>query len=229
MSASDPNSAIYVTDSAKEIKNKINRYAFSGGQDSVEKHRELGANLEVDIPFKYLSFFLDYDDKLEEIRKEYGSGRMLTDEVKQLLVEVLTEMVERHRRARAAVTDEMVDAFMAFSPHKMCLRLVGQGNNLAPSLNLPSDKGPTFNRTSTPVATMEIDLVAGGKSKKTKCTVPKSDDIYLKLLVRLLIKYMQGKDNKFVVVVGTVTDDIRVYEVLQFKVTTLRFTEIAAA
>ncbi|CAB4286657.1 unnamed protein product [Prunus armeniaca] len=116
MSASDPNSAIYVTDSAKEIKNKINRYAFSGGQDSIEKHRELGANLEVDIPFKYLSFFLDDDDKLEEIRKEYGAGRMLTGEVKQLLIQVLTELVERHRRARAAVTDEMVDAFMAVRP-----------------------------------------------------------------------------------------------------------------
>ncbi|XP_034224167.1 tryptophan--tRNA ligase, cytoplasmic isoform X2 [Prunus dulcis] len=116
MSASDPNSAIYVTDSAKEIKNKINRYAFSGGQDSIEKHRELGANLEVDIPFKYLSFFLDDDAKLEEIRKEYGAGRMLTGEVKQLLIQVLTELVERHRRARAAVTDEMVDAFMAVRP-----------------------------------------------------------------------------------------------------------------
>lgn len=56
MSASDPNSAIYVTDSAKEIKNKINRYAFSGGRDSIELHRKYGANLEVDIPFKYLGF-----------------------------------------------------------------------------------------------------------------------------------------------------------------------------
>ncbi|KAM1126203.1 hypothetical protein ACFX2B_040913 [Malus domestica] len=98
------------------VYTQINRYAFSGGQDSVEKHRELGANLEVDISFKYLSFCLDYDDKLEDIRKEYGSWCMLTGEVKQLLVEVLTEMVERHRRARAAVTDEMVDAFMAVRP-----------------------------------------------------------------------------------------------------------------
>ncbi|KAK4584949.1 hypothetical protein RGQ29_022570 [Quercus rubra] len=82
MSASDPNSAIYVTDSEKDIKNKINKYAFSGGQDSIEKHRQLGANLE-----------------------EYGAGRMLTGEVKQRLIEVLTKLVERHRRARAAVTD----------------------------------------------------------------------------------------------------------------------------
>ncbi|XP_019462109.1 PREDICTED: tryptophan--tRNA ligase, cytoplasmic [Lupinus angustifolius] len=116
MSASDPNSAIYVTDSAKEIKTKVNRYAFSGGQDSVEKHRQLGANLEVDIPIKYLSFFLDDDVELEHIKKEYGAGRMLTGEVKQRLVEVLTELVERHRRARASVTDEMVDAFMAVRP-----------------------------------------------------------------------------------------------------------------
>ncbi|KAF7845028.1 tryptophan--tRNA ligase, cytoplasmic [Senna tora] len=116
MSASDPNSAIYVTDSAKDIKNKINKYAFSGGQDSVEKHRQLGANLEVDIPIKYLTFFLEDDAELEHVKKEYGAGRLLTGEVKQRLIEVLTEMVERHRRARAAVTDEMVDAFMAVRP-----------------------------------------------------------------------------------------------------------------
>ncbi|CAI0452246.1 unnamed protein product [Linum tenue] len=116
MSASDPNSAIYVTDSAKVIKNKINKYAFSGGQDSVEKHRELGANLEVDIPVKYLSFFLEDDAELEHIKTEYGAGRMLTGEVKKRLADVLTEVVDRHRAARAAVTEEMVDAFMAVRP-----------------------------------------------------------------------------------------------------------------
>lgn len=116
MSASDPNSAIYVTDSGKDIKNKINKYAFSGGQDSIENHRKYGANLEVDIPVKYLGFFLDDDDELEHIRTEYGAGRMLTGEVKKRLTEVLTDIVERHRKARAAVTDEMVDAFMAVRP-----------------------------------------------------------------------------------------------------------------
>ncbi|KAL6194191.1 hypothetical protein ACLB2K_035275 [Fragaria x ananassa] len=116
MSASDPNSAIYVTDSAKDIKSKIKKFAFSGGQDTIEKHRELGADLEVDIPYKYLKFFLDDDIELAHIGKEYGAGRMLTGEVKQRLIQVLTEIVERHRRARAAVTDEMVDAFMAVRP-----------------------------------------------------------------------------------------------------------------
>ncbi|GKB86134.1 tryptophan--tRNA ligase, cytoplasmic, partial [Tanacetum coccineum] len=106
MSASDANSAIYVTDSEKDIRTKVNRYAFSGGKDSVQEHRKYGANLEVDIPFKYLSFFLDDDEELEHIREEYGSGRMLTGEIKGRLVEVLSELVERHRAARALVTDE---------------------------------------------------------------------------------------------------------------------------
>ncbi|KAE8691755.1 Tryptophan--tRNA ligase [Hibiscus syriacus] len=116
MSASDPNSAIYVTDSAKDIKLKVNKHAFTGGQESIEKHRQYGANLEVDIPIKYLNFFLEDDAELEHIKKEYGAGRMLTGEVKKRLTEVLTELVERHRRARAAVTDVMVDAFMAVRP-----------------------------------------------------------------------------------------------------------------
>lgn len=116
MSASDPNSAIYVTDSMKVIKNKVNRYAFSGGGDTIEKHRKYGANLEVDVPVKYLSFFLENDEQLGQIKEDYGAGRMLTGEVKQQLIEVLGRMVERHQKARAAVTDEMVEAFMAVRP-----------------------------------------------------------------------------------------------------------------
>ncbi|KAL3498156.1 hypothetical protein ACH5RR_040888 [Cinchona calisaya] len=108
MNASDPNSAIYVTDTATNIKNKINKYAFSGGQDTIENQRKFGANIEVDIPIKYLGFFLDDDAELEHISTEYGAGRMLTGEVKKRLIEVLTELVERHRRARAAVTDERI-------------------------------------------------------------------------------------------------------------------------
>eukprot|EP00252_Welwitschia_mirabilis_P006479 TRINITY_DN17368_c0_g2_i1.p1 TRINITY_DN17368_c0_g2~~TRINITY_DN17368_c0_g2_i1.p1 ORF type:complete len:409 (-),score=94.14 TRINITY_DN17368_c0_g2_i1:78-1304(-) len=116
MSASDSTTAIYVTDSSKDIKSKVNKYAFSGGGDTIEQHRKFGANLEVDVPVKYLSFFLDDDEELENIKREYGAGRMLTGEVKKRLIEVLTDLIERHRKARAAVTDEMVDVFMSPRP-----------------------------------------------------------------------------------------------------------------
>eukprot|EP00930_Biecheleria_cincta_P000714 TRINITY_DN10167_c0_g2_i1.p1 TRINITY_DN10167_c0_g2~~TRINITY_DN10167_c0_g2_i1.p1 ORF type:complete len:213 (+),score=49.98 TRINITY_DN10167_c0_g2_i1:73-639(+) len=44
-----------------------------------------------------------------------------------------------------------------------------------------------------------------------------------------MIKFMDGKDGKIAVVVGTVTDDKRVYEVPELKVCALRFTEDARA
>lgn len=46
---------------------QINKHAFSGGQDTLEKHRELGANLEVDVAYQYLSFFLEDDAELERV------------------------------------------------------------------------------------------------------------------------------------------------------------------
>ena len=45
MSASDESSAIFCTDTPKQIKDKVNKYAFSGGQMTVEEHRRLGDDL----------------------------------------------------------------------------------------------------------------------------------------------------------------------------------------
>ncbi|CAL9237301.1 unnamed protein product, partial [Arabidopsis halleri] len=44
-----------------------------------------------------------------------------------------------------------------------------------------------------------------------------------------LIRYMDGKDGKIAVLVGTVTDDVRVDDVPALIVTALRFTERARA
>ena len=116
MSSSDPNSSIFVTDTRKMIKNKVNKYAFSGGQDTLEEQREKGANLEIDVPWKYLNFFMEDEAKLKEIGEKYGSGQMLTGEIKAILIDALADIVERHQKARAMVTDEVVDAFLAKRP-----------------------------------------------------------------------------------------------------------------
>jgi len=113
MSASNANTAIYVTDSAEQIKTKIMKFAFSGGGETMEEHRANGANLDVDVAFQWLNFFLEDDARLEHIRQEYGSGRMLTGEVKQELVDVLVRIVGDHQRRRALVTDDVVRQFMA--------------------------------------------------------------------------------------------------------------------
>ncbi|WIA29340.1 hypothetical protein OEZ86_011845 [Tetradesmus obliquus] len=122
MSASDPNSAVFVNDSAKQIKDKINKYAFSGGGATLEEHRSRGANLDIDVPWKYLNFFMEDDAELAAIGREYGAGRMLTGEVKAELIALLTDIVGRHQQARTQVTEDIVDAFMAVRPMHSALK-----------------------------------------------------------------------------------------------------------
>lgn len=119
MSASDPSSAIYLDDTAKAVKKKVNKHAFSGGGATVEAHRAHGANVDVDIPYRYLTFFLEDDAELERIRSEYAAGRMLTGEIKAALIDVLTPLVEGHQARRAAVTEEVIDQFMAVRPMEL--------------------------------------------------------------------------------------------------------------
>lgn len=67
MSASDVNSSIFMTDTQSQIKNKINKHGFSGGQETEEEHRRLGGDPDVDVSYQYLSFFLDDDDELKKL------------------------------------------------------------------------------------------------------------------------------------------------------------------
>lgn len=118
MSASEQNSTITLTDTAKQIKNKINKYAFSGGRATVEEHRKLGGVPDVDVAYQLLKFFLEDDAKLEEIRVAYSKGELLTGEIKKLAIETITPIVEDHQTKRKAVTDEILDKFMEIRPLK---------------------------------------------------------------------------------------------------------------
>ena len=82
-------------------------------QQALKEHREQGANIEVDVAYQYLTFFLEDDEKLAQIGKDYAAGRITTGEVKATLIEVLQALVARHQEARAKVTEEEVDYFMS--------------------------------------------------------------------------------------------------------------------
>ncbi|XP_954251.1 tryptophanyl-trna synthetase, putative [Theileria annulata] len=112
MSSSIEGSAIFVTDDAETIKRKIHKYAFSGGRDTAKEHMELGPNLDVDVSYQYLNFLVESDEELEEITQKYKSGQMLTNELKNKLVDILVPIVENHQRLRSQVDDEMLRKFM---------------------------------------------------------------------------------------------------------------------
>lgn len=112
MSASDENETIYTTDSPESVKKKINKYAFSGGQPDITLHRKNGGNPDVDVSFQYLRIFFEPDDnKLKSIYDDYKSGKMLTGELKAILIEKINKFLQSHQEKREKARD-ILDQFL---------------------------------------------------------------------------------------------------------------------
>lgn len=116
MSSSDPNSAIFLNDTEKQIKDKINKYAFSGGKATIEEHRALGGDTTVDIPFQYLKYFHESDEELAEIERKYTKGELLSGELKKIAISVVSKIVASHQDAKKKVTDELLKTFLKVRP-----------------------------------------------------------------------------------------------------------------
>ena len=106
---------IMLSDTPKRIAKKIGR-AFSGGQETLELHRKLGADLSVDVPIKYLSLFLRDEAKYDEVASQYAAGVLTSGQVKKLAAQAVAAVVVEHQRARAGVTDDDVALFMSQRP-----------------------------------------------------------------------------------------------------------------
>ena len=103
---------IFMSDSEAALSKKIREKAFSGGGSTKQEHIEKGANLSVDVAYHYLLYFLDSDEELKNIAREYSSGRMMTSEVKKKAIEIIWNILKEHQAARALVTPEVVAHFM---------------------------------------------------------------------------------------------------------------------
>lgn len=112
MSASKPESAIYLADDPETVKRKIFKYAFSGGQPTVELHRKLGGNPEIDVSFQWLYMFFEEDDKkIKQIEDDYRNGKLLTGELKEILIEKLNKFLEKHRKQKKRA-EKIINKFM---------------------------------------------------------------------------------------------------------------------
>lgn len=108
MSASIPETAIYLHDDEKTVRQKIMKYAFSGGQATVELHRKLGGNPDVDVSFQWLKYLFEPDDsKIKKIEEEYRSGNLLTGELKEILIEKINQFLEKHRSEREKAKEKI--------------------------------------------------------------------------------------------------------------------------
>jgi tryptophanyl-tRNA synthetase len=101
MSSSDPTSFIALDDFPEEAARKVRKYAFSGGQATLEEHRKKGGNPDVDVAYQMLRYGLEEDDKkLEKIAADYRSGKLLSGELKNIAVEKLILFLKKHQKKR---------------------------------------------------------------------------------------------------------------------------------
>lgn len=93
MSKSNPESCIELPEDIKSVRRKI-KNALSGGRDTLEEHRKLGAVIEKDMVFELMKQHLvEDDDELNEIYNSYKSGRMTSGELKEIACAKMEEFM----------------------------------------------------------------------------------------------------------------------------------------
>ncbi len=107
MSKSFPEGSIELPEDSESACAKIKR-ALTGGRDTLEEHRRLGAVIEKDMVFELLKQHLVEDDgELQEIYDAYKSGRMTSGELKEIACEKITvfmkNLQERMAEAKSLV------------------------------------------------------------------------------------------------------------------------------
>ncbi len=110
MSASSPDSTIYLSDPPEEVERKIKKKALTGGRDTAEEQRRLGGRPDICPIFHYYMYLFEPNDKaLEERRQNCLTGKLLCGECKAELIERINKFLEKHRENREKVKDEIID------------------------------------------------------------------------------------------------------------------------
>lgn len=99
MSASKPNTAIYLDDSRENIRKKIS-HVYTGAVSALDVYQELGGIPEICSVFTLLNFHHPDDKFLEKIKKQYMQGKITMSELKEITANFICELVEKHQLKR---------------------------------------------------------------------------------------------------------------------------------
>ncbi len=102
------NNAIFLKDTEAEIKNKI-AGSFSGGQKTIEEHRKLGGNPDVDVSCLYLKYFFLSKKESEKLFDDYKKGKLLTSEVKSLFTKKVLEFIKHFQSNLKKIKEKDVE------------------------------------------------------------------------------------------------------------------------
>lgn len=105
MSASEPETCIFTTDTPEVIKKKIWN-AFTGGKPTTKEQRKLGGEPDLCSIYQYfLYLFEESDEKLAQLVKECKAGQIMCGDCKTILTERVTKFLLDHQTKREKAKD----------------------------------------------------------------------------------------------------------------------------
>jgi len=97
MSKSEPDTAIFLNDTEKDVKKKINK-SFTGGRDTVEEQKQKGGNPDICKVYEMFKFHQPDNNFLETTHDECKKGKLLCGECKQNCIKFLNEFLAQHKK-----------------------------------------------------------------------------------------------------------------------------------
>ena len=111
MSASQPETAIFTTDTPEVVEKKV-RSSFTGGRDTLEEQRLLGGQADICPVYHYYYFLFELNDReLERIYDDCVSGQLLCGDCKMMLSSRVKRFIAEHAIKREAAR-EYIDEFI---------------------------------------------------------------------------------------------------------------------
>lgn len=112
MSASIPETAIYLTDTPKVARKKIMN-AFTGGRPTIAEQRKYGGNPDICPVHQYFYFLFEEDDmKMKELNDTCRRGGILCGECKELLADRVGKFLVEHQKNREKARNALQDFLM---------------------------------------------------------------------------------------------------------------------
>lgn len=112
MSASEPETCIFMVDSPEDVKRKV-WSAFTGGKPTVKEQRKTGGDPYVCSVFQYFLYLFEKDDqKIAQLDRECRTGAVICGDCKTILTERANEFLREHQKQREKAKKDLEKFFL---------------------------------------------------------------------------------------------------------------------